>query len=149
MKLSKNFKLAEFERSGYASRNGIDNTIPEKLLPNVQALVTHVVQPVRDLLGEPVVVTSGYRSYKVNKGVGSKNPRSQHMSAEAADIRPVRTSVQAAFKKIAASDIPFDQLILEFGSWIHISHRNGGPQRRQIFIATLKNDRTVYEPFNP
>lgn len=148
MKLSKNFTLAELENSAYATRNDLDNRIPESLLPLVQALVTNVLQPVRDLLKEPVIVSSGYRSYQVNKGVGG-SPRSQHMRAEAADLVPVRMSVPAAFKKIAASDIPFDQLILEFGRWIHISHRKEGPQRRQVLIAKRENGRTVYEPFQP
>ncbi len=148
MKLSKNFKLEEFERSAYAARNDLSNRVPESLLPNLQDLVDRAVQPVRDLLGEGVVISSGYRSLAVNKGIGG-SPRSQHMNAEAADLQPVRMSVQAAFRKIALSDIPFDQLILEFGEWIHISHRRGGPQRRQVLIASRINGKVIYTPWQP
>lgn len=147
MKLSKNFTLDEFEHSAYAVRHDLDNRLPEALLPHTQALVEQLVQPFRELLGEGLIVTSGYRSYAVNKGIGG-SPRSQHIRGEAADVVPVRLSVPAAFEKLAASELPFDQAILEFDRWIHISHRYGGPQRGQLLVARRQNGRTVYTPYS-
>lgn len=80
MRLSLNFGLAEF-----ACHSGDD--VPSDLLPNVQALVTDVLQPIRSSWNGLVTVMSGYRSLAWNTRVGgAKN--STHMTAKGADIRP-------------------------------------------------------------
>lgn len=77
MKLSENFNLIEF-----ACKDGTQ--VPEKYLCNVQELA-HNLQVLRDYLGEPVRLNSGYRTPSYNKKVGGK-PASKHLIAQAADI---------------------------------------------------------------
>ena len=48
---------------------------------NVKALVREVLDPVREQLGKPIVVNSGYRCEKHNKDVGGVR-NSQHLRGE-------------------------------------------------------------------
>jgi len=77
MKLTKNFSLEEF-----ASHDGVP--VPEKFIPNVKKLAKNL-QALRDYFGEPVFITSGYRSPLWNKKVGGAKT-SKHKKGEAADI---------------------------------------------------------------
>lgn len=122
MIISANFKLAEFEVSAIAIRNGIDNKIPESKVPNIVALVENVLQPLRDKFG-PITITSGYRCPKLNALVkGSRT--SQHMQAEAADIKLAGVYHYMVCEWIR-DNLKFDQLIYEYGEqgWIHVSYR--------------------------
>ncbi len=77
MKLTKNFSLHEFR-----CKDGTD--VPEDLMENVQLLAENL-QVLRDEIGLPIRVISGYRSLKYNSKIGGAR-RSQHMTAKAADI---------------------------------------------------------------
>lgn len=84
-RLSENFTLEEFTRSDTATRLGIDNTPGEKELEALRILVERTLQPLRDRLGIPVHVNSGYRCPELNEAVGGV-PTSQHQKGEAADL---------------------------------------------------------------
>ena len=89
MKLSENFTLEELIHSNTAERMGIDN-VPkdEKVVENLRSLCLEVLQPLRDYVGAPVHINSGYRCPELNMAVdGVKN--SQHCRGEAADIQIV------------------------------------------------------------
>lgn len=58
--------------------------VPEKYLYNVVELASNL-QNLRDYLGEPIHLNSGYRTESYNKKVGGK-PASKHLIAQAADI---------------------------------------------------------------
>ncbi len=77
MQLEKNFKLEEFR-----CNDGTD--VPDEFIPNVRQLCMNL-QTLRDYIGKPIVVISGYRSPEYNKKIGGAK-RSQHMLAKAADI---------------------------------------------------------------
>lgn len=76
--LTKNFKLSEFR-----CRDGSD--VPEELMENVVELAQNL-QVLRDHIGKPINIISGYRSPSYNRKIGGAR-RSQHMSAKAADIK--------------------------------------------------------------
>ena len=78
MQLTKNFKLEEF-----TCHDG--TPVPAEYLPNVQELANNL-QVLRDLLGKPVVVLSGYRTPDYNGSHGGAL-HSQHMLAKASDIQ--------------------------------------------------------------
>ena len=70
----KYFSIAEFLRSDAAEKYQVSN-IPndEELLAvlnNVNALVNNVLDPLRAMIARPIIITSGYRSKRVNKLVG-------------------------------------------------------------------------------
>lgn len=77
MILTTNFNLAEF-----ACKDG--TPVPADLIPNVELLAKNL-QVLRDHLGEPIHINSGYRSPAHNAKVGGKK-NSYHMKAMAADI---------------------------------------------------------------
>jgi len=75
---TKNFKLSEFDCH--------DGTkVPTAYYGNVQQLMNNL-QVLRDYLGKPIYVNSGYRSPAWNKEVGGVGG-SMHLRAMAADIR--------------------------------------------------------------
>ena len=73
----KYFTMTELTASATARRKGIDNTPDMQAKANLTALVSNVLDPLRELYGKPIVVTSGYRSVKLNRAVGGA-ARSQH-----------------------------------------------------------------------
>ncbi|WP_056928783.1 D-Ala-D-Ala carboxypeptidase family metallohydrolase, partial [Candidatus Symbiothrix dinenymphae] len=122
MKITANFDLEEFVKSPTASRLGIDNTPGEAITENIKKVITEVMQPIRDLIGEPVYVNSGYRCPALNAKVGGVKT-SKHLQGLACDFTLGSCAKnKAAFKKIAAMGLQFDQLIDEYDyTWIHIS----------------------------
>lgn len=113
--LSPHFSAAELTRT----HTGIANEPNGDHLANL-VQTAKMLEKVRALLGGPLRITSGYRSPAVNKAVRG-SATSAHCFGYAADFDPPhKMSDYDAAYKIAHSDIPFDQLILEYG-WIHIS----------------------------
>jgi len=130
MKLSPNFNLSEFTRSGVAARLGIDNTPPEVVVECLRSLCVNVLEPVRAHFGRPVTIQSGYRCQALNKAVGGA-ATSQHVLGQAADFE-IPGVANADVVKWMAANIKFDQLIAELLSesdgsagWIHCSWRDG------------------------
>lgn len=122
MKLTDNFTLSELVHSETAKARGMDNSLPPYLMRNISALAERL-QLVRDALGTPITVSSGYRCPELNKAVGGSKS-SQHQLALAADIHAKGYTAQELFNFIAGSNFGFDQLILERvggKEWVHIS----------------------------
>tara|TARA_B100000676_G_scaffold190471_1_gene187360 strand:- start:864 stop:1262 length:399 start_codon:yes stop_codon:yes gene_type:complete len=78
MRLEKNFILSEF-----MCKDGSD--VPDSMLDNVKLLAKNL-QVLRDEIGKPIRVISGYRSPKYNRKIGGAR-KSQHMTSKAADIK--------------------------------------------------------------
>jgi uncharacterized protein YcbK (DUF882 family) len=77
MQLTTNFSLGEF-----ACKDG--SQVPNDLLSNIKTLAQNL-QVIRDTIGQPIQILSGYRSPEWNKKVGGK-PKSYHMKAMAGDL---------------------------------------------------------------
>jgi hypothetical protein len=132
MNLSPHFNLAEFTHSDYALEHGIDNTPPAAIISNLK-LMAATMEEVRGLFGQPIIPSSGYRCLAVNAGVlGDK--QSAHLEGLACDFTIPGISNKEAALRIAASNIDFDQLILEYG-WIHLGLRIN---RRQLLTKRGK-----------
>ena len=129
----RHFSIKELCKSNYAIAHGIDNTAPRKAEANLVSLITHVLDPLRDVVGDAIIVSSGYRCEAVNKAIGGKS-NSQHMRGEAADIYCPSVSVRALLNAVLANGIPFDQMINEHDRWLHISYKSGN-NRYQHFNA--------------
>ena len=84
--LSPHFKLSEFVVSETASRHGIDNTPPEEAVENLRRLCQGTLEPLREALQLPVVITSGFRTKALNDRLAHSSERSQHMEGCAADF---------------------------------------------------------------
>lgn len=149
--ISDNFTYRELTRSSAASRLGIDNTPTEAQTANLKRLALTVLEPAKELLGGVVFhVDSGFRCAAVNAAVGSTAKKSAHLDGRAADIVPKVDDLREAFDKIRASDIPFDQLILESNAWIHFGiAEDGVTPRKQALIATGGPGNWSYVPAPP
>ena len=123
MQLSPNFSLEELTRSEAAARNGWDNTPSEAEIENLKRLAA-LLQDVKTAVGgKPVLINSAYRSKQVNDAVGSKDS-SQHRIGCAADLRVPGMTPRQVVEACIAANVPFDQIILEFDAWTHISVPN-------------------------
>lgn len=150
MKLSKNLSLAEVVRSESAKRNGVDNNPTPEHLENLKKLAVNIFQPIRDHFKKPIIISSGYRSEKLNRLVPGTSITSQHSQGEALDIDMDGTKItnKQVFDFIK-NNLNFDQLIWEFGTddnpaWVHVSYESTGKQRKQVLKAVKKNNTTKY-----
>ena len=130
-KLTDHFSLEEMTFSETAVRHGINNKPDSASRQNLLELCENMLEPIREIATGPITVTSGYRSPTLNSIIAGA-PDSQHKTGEAADINCPLFNPITLFQKIRESGLPFDQLIDEFGAWVHVSHRSPGRNRRQV-----------------
>jgi zinc D-Ala-D-Ala carboxypeptidase len=144
MKLSNHFNLSEMTFSQTAVRRGINNDPPDAVIQNLTALCEKVLEPLREAAGATIRISSGYRSEKLNAAVkGAKN--SQHVTGQAVDLTVHGLSVADTVALVRKLNLPVDQVIDEFSSWVHISYATGA-NRGQYLKARKVNGRTVYSP---
>lgn len=144
MKLTDNFSLDEFLRSQTATRHGISMDPPIEVVDNLRRLCVDILQPYRDVIGVPITITSGYRPPKLNEMIGGSTT-SAHMDGRAADIFVAGKSPYEVATAIRDMDLPYDQLIHEFGRWVHVGiSREDDDIRMQDLTATRGNKGTVY-----
>lgn len=75
--LTPNFNLKEFLKPGHK--------LPGEVYLNNITNLAHRLQVVRDIIGKPIKITSGYRTISHNQSVGGA-PNSYHLYGMAADI---------------------------------------------------------------
>jgi uncharacterized protein YcbK (DUF882 family) len=125
--LTKNFTLEEFTDSQTAARKGIANVpaVGSQQRKNLQR-TAEVMEEVRTLLGDkPILISSGYRSRAVNTAVGGSKS-SAHMSGLAVDFSCPGFGTPLAICRALEPHmraLGVDQLIHEFGTWVHLGLR--------------------------
>lgn len=149
MNISKHISIKEATKSNTAKRLGIDNFPDNNVLVNMQSIAENIFEPLREYIGEPIYVSSFYRSPDLNKAIGgSKN--SQHCKGQAIDIDDVYSN---KFKNVdyfnyIKDNLDYDQLIWEFGddenpNWVHVSYKVNGNRGRTL-KAYKENGQTKY-----
>lgn len=141
--ISKNFNYHEFEHSEAARQYRIMNIIstPE-VRDAVKSLVANLLQPLRDKVGRPLNISSGYRNAELNAKVGGV-ATSQHCKGEAADVWCATLTPYQLARVVLENGIPYDQMIL-YPSFVHLSYRKEGEQRMQLlYNASYKGKRFV------
>lgn len=134
MNLSPNFTLEEATFSETAVRMGIDNNPSPEQLENMKK-TAEGMEKVRALLGKPVRVSSWLRLPAVNQAIGGA-AKSSHMDGWAVDFTcPGFGDPYTVAKALKESDIQVDQVIHEFGRWVHISF---APEMRGQFLTIFK-----------
>ena len=123
MNLSENFTYDELTRSETAARHGFDNTPNEGEVDNLKRLAALLEEVKKAVGGKPVMINSGFRSKQTNDAVNSKDS-SQHRLGCAADIRVPGMTPRQVVEACIEAQVPFDQIIIEFDSWTHISVAN-------------------------
>lgn len=127
-KISKYFTLEELCESSTARVRRINNIPSGKHKEQLIKLANEVLDPIREKLGKPIFVNSGYRCPALNKAVGGVKT-SQHCNGEAADIRCNGSKAELfnlILSMIKSGEIKVGQLIWEYGTkkeprWIHVS----------------------------
>lgn len=122
--------MSELIHSDTAVRNNINNMPDINSLDNMLDLIFYCLQPIRDKIGKPVIISSGFRNSQVNKLVGGV-ATSQHCKGQAVDFTIPGETISGIIFKIQTMGIEFDQLINEYDKWVHISFVKG-KNRKQI-----------------
>lgn len=135
--ISKYFTIEELIASQTAARKRIDNSPTLEHLGNLKRTAMRA-DIVRDMLGHPMIVSSGYRCAALNVAVGGSKT-SSHTQGHAIDFTcPGFGTARQVFDALKKSGIKFDQLILEYpespGAWVHIG-----------FAEPMRNQHLVYD----
>lgn len=139
IKLSEHFTLEEATFSETAARLGIDNQPNERQLENMRKAAASMEEVRRILGGLPIDVSSWLRLPEVNIAVGGSG-KSAHMDGWGIDFKCSSFgSPLAVAKAISLSGFKYDQLIHEFGRWVHISFEP----------ALRRQDLTIFKPSHP
>ena len=122
IRLSPNFTLAEMVAT---SHKKLQDAPSMEVIQNLQHLCIHVLQPLRDAIGRPVYITSGYRSAKLNAKVGGV-PNSYHLRGLAADIHVDNEEHAKVLFEILKKNPFVHRVIIERkkgARWIHVQTR--------------------------
>ena len=165
----KNFKISEhlsyYEviKSQTAVRQQINSEPDEIQLANIRRLAENIFEPLREIVsterGEnsPLRINSCFRSKELNLAIGGSRT-SDHCEGNAMDIDidglyDENDLINADLFYIIEEQLPFDQLIWEFGdennpNWVHVGFRGVVANRGEIRRAVRGNDgSTTYEFF--
>ena len=119
MKLSKNFTLEEMVATSHPR---LQDTPTLEVVQNLQRLCVFVLQPLRDAIGRPVYINSGYRSKRLNARVGGV-PNSRHLLGRAADIHCDNLDYAKVIFDILRQNPNVDKVIIErkgHSVWVHV-----------------------------
>lgn len=130
LRLSEHFTLSEMLRT----HKNVTNRIGANEIDNIIDLVHEILEPLRDYVKTPIIISSGYRSPALNLAVGG-SATSQHLDGQAVDFKCADMVLAFDFIK---NNLEFDQLIWEYGTkfcpkWIHVSYRSDGKNRKSVF----------------
>jgi hypothetical protein len=122
--LSPHFMLSELLVTECRQFIVLNEDLGAQFAPELTILCTDILEPVRALFNLPIHVNSGFRCPSLNNYVGGVS-NSQHCLGQAADIVIPTIALADVFSAILKSPILYGQVIIECGSWIHISLQNG------------------------
>ena len=146
--LSQHFVLGEFTRSKYPE---VYNIPSHEAIANMKRLCVWL-EVLRNKVGHPIVINSGYRSPQLNRKVGGA-PTSNHLTGCAVDIRTngmeqaiEYAAILIAYTNESAQD--YDELLIEkrsalplgssknrYGAiWVHFAVRPFSNRRKVLFI---------------
>lgn len=134
MNLSEHFTLEEAIFSDTAIRLGINNQPSPEQLQNIK-IAAQGMETIRKLLGKPIKVNSWLRLPALNQAIGGA-AKSSHMDGWAIDFTcPAFGDPYSVAKALKESNIQVDQVIHEYGRWVHASF---APEMRGQFLTIFK-----------
>lgn len=130
-----NFTMSELLKSEVAEKYNISNIPDKQSLDNMLILICECLQPLREFIGKPMIISSGYRSPRLNgHPLINGAPNSQHVTGQAVDFTIKGMTPRKIIEKIDASGVEFDQCINEKDIWIHLSYNKGNNRRQIMYI---------------
>lgn len=123
--MNSHFSLEELLASGTASRLGINNYPDQAAMRNILLHLIPGLEKVRVILKAPMRINSGFRSPALNARIPGSSATSAHTLGYAADfVCPTFGTPWEVCNRLAGTlrvELDFDQIIYEYGAWIHIS----------------------------
>ena len=138
----KYFTINELTHSDTAIALGIDNSPSPVIVQHLSELILSLLEPLREAWGSPILVSSGYRSLRLNKALKHASTTSAHLIGYAADLVPQNKKIEE-FKKFVVkwlkeNNIAFDQCICETNGkgvqWVHLGLYNLSMQQRKQIL---------------
>lgn len=122
--ISKYFKFKETIVSTTADNKGIKNIPSDSELRAITWTARFKMDPIREILGVPLIPTSWFRSPEVNKLVGGSTT-SDHLTGTSVDFYSPHMSPAKIYDTLRdfAKVIDYDQLIL-YPTHVHIGFRH-------------------------
>lgn len=136
LKLSEHFTFGELSVTDHRQYMAAQDNPPPQVRRNLVVLARAYLEPAHAITGR-LRCTSGYRCPPLNEVIrGARNSR--HVDGLAADLVPMDMELREAYVRLARSGIRFDQLIYEFGRWLHLGAPLPGvePRLEQLVIFT-------------
>lgn len=123
--VTENFQYWEFVSSMNAVRLGIANVPNEQEWKNIEFLAKNVVQPIRDAIGKPLTINSGFRCKKLNDAAGSTDT-SFHRLGCAVDLDSENIPLMKILE-IAHGLPAYSEIIAEYfpQGWVHVAYKEG------------------------
>lgn len=120
----KYFTIKELCNSSTAKKLKINNSPSQEITNNLTRLIEVVLDPIRELYGKPIIVSSGYRCLALNKAVkGAIN--SFHTKGYAADLQGKSNEETKKIFEIAKRLGIYNELFYESSKnaiWVHIAY---------------------------
>lgn len=123
--ITKNFSIEELYSTTHIPI--LQNVPPVDVAANLGMLAALCLQPLRDYMQTPVIITSGYRCAWLNRKVGGVS-NSYHLRGLAADIH-IESRLHARIMFDFLKDLPcVDSVLFEHGRsgsrWLHVQISN-------------------------
>lgn len=122
MKLTPHFTLEELARTDNERYREKNLAEAQKQMGKMYQLAGFA-ERIREIVGKPIIINSGYRCVQLNN-ILKGSLTSQHLLAEAIDIKVNGKEASELFQILVASDLKYDQIILEKvgnARWVHVS----------------------------
>lgn len=142
MQLTKNFRLQEFLYSITDERNDAYKNIitDDSHIDNLRSLCVNLLQPLRNALGIPLSISSGYRCPALNDDVDGEDD-SQHLVGEAADVYCKRQFKPIDIARMVVSlRLDYDQMII-YPTFVHLSYRQGRNRKQLLYNKKYRGER--------
>ena len=121
--LTPHFKFSELAGTSHEKYRLLNLDEAQKHMGKMYMLAGFA-ERVREIIGKPVIITSGFRCKELNKAIGGAIT-SQHTLCEAIDIVVKGMRCEDVFNRIVTSDLKYNQIIIERNSkgsqWVHVS----------------------------
>ena len=140
MKLTPHFTFNELTNTSHVSLLQSNRLSAEPFMKNLK-YTAGALEEVRELLGVPMTITSGFRMPILNKAVGG-SATSKHTQGLCADIIPVGITVNEAFEKIKANKSKLGsvrKVIIEGvkgKSWLHVQAKVLASEPIELFATS-------------
>ena len=131
-----NFTMSELLHSDIAEKYNIYNVPDKEHLDNLLILIIECLQPIRNFINKPMIISSGYRNPRLNSHpLINGAPNSLHTTGQAVDFTVKGMTPRQIVEMIKRSGVEVDQCINERNCWVHLNY-NKGKNRNQFFEIT-------------